>query len=137
MLPHVVRWNGEVVGEPLRRAPATPSETTAGHAGDGWRAAGRPARALARLGGLPSTLGELGVSLAELPALAADAATQWTGTFNPRPFGVRPRSRYMNGYLNSRTRTVQGASVQYGSGAGSAVLGSDLNRAPERHLELT
>jgi hypothetical protein len=24
----------------------------------------------------------------EIPALAADAAEQWTGTFNPRPFDV-------------------------------------------------
>ena len=41
---------------------------------------------LARAGGLPATLRELGVPRDDLPALAADAATQWTGTFNPRPF---------------------------------------------------
>jgi alcohol dehydrogenase len=40
---------------------------------------------LARAGGLPRTLRELGVHDTDLPALAADAATQWTGTFNPRP----------------------------------------------------
>jgi len=41
---------------------------------------------LARAGALPAALRELGASKADLPALAADAATQWTGTFNPRPF---------------------------------------------------
>ena len=41
---------------------------------------------LARAGGLPRTLREAGVDRADLSALAADAATQWTGTFNPRPF---------------------------------------------------
>jgi alcohol dehydrogenase len=72
MLPHVVRWNAEAVGERyagLERSPL----------------ADRLAR-LARTAGLPATLGELGASRTELPALAADAATQWTGTFNPRPF---------------------------------------------------
>ena len=29
---------------------------------------------------------EVGVPRESLPALAAEAATQWTGTFNPRPF---------------------------------------------------
>jgi len=42
--------------------------------------------ALARAGGLPATLRELGVPRDGLSVLAADAATQWTGTFNPRPF---------------------------------------------------
>ena len=41
---------------------------------------------LARAGGLPRTLREAGVGADDLPALAKDAATQWTGTFNPRPF---------------------------------------------------
>ena len=43
---------------------------------------------LARAGGLPPTLRELGVAREALPLLAADAATQWTGTFNPRPFNA-------------------------------------------------
>ncbi len=96
MLPHVVRWNGEVVGDQYAELlhavegtngllampgmPATPATAGARLADLLW--------GLARRGGLPSSLGEIGVSLAELPALAADAATQWTGTFNPRPFGV-------------------------------------------------
>jgi alcohol dehydrogenase len=85
MLPHVVRWNAEVVrdryGELLRFA--------GGRNGDdaGTRLVDR-LEALARAGGLPRTLTEVGVPREDLDALAADAATQWTGTFNPRPFGA-------------------------------------------------
>jgi alcohol dehydrogenase class IV len=42
--------------------------------------------ALRRAGGLPSGLREAGVLRGDLEALASDAAKQWTGTFNPRPF---------------------------------------------------
>jgi alcohol dehydrogenase len=83
MLPHVVRWNGEAVGDLYARL---------------LRASGRvfmddPAETLAvrleqlrSLAGLPASLRELGVKESDIPALAADAATQWTGTHNPRPF---------------------------------------------------
>jgi alcohol dehydrogenase len=71
MLPHVVRWNDDAVGERYRDLhPDLPGFL----------------ERLARAGGLPAALRELGASKADLPALAADAATQWTGTFNPRPF---------------------------------------------------
>jgi len=33
----------------------------------------------------PATLRDLGVPREDLPALATEAAVQWTGTFNPRP----------------------------------------------------
>jgi len=95
MLPHVVRWNADHVEGRYRkllnvsraRRPSDP---------DGVRlqpdlraAADRLAVRLEDLrhtGGLPATLGEIGVPRENLPALAADAAKQWTGTFNPRPF---------------------------------------------------
>src|SRR5207249_3582968 len=83
MLPHVVRWNGNHVGDryaDLLRA--------SGH-DDGGAPAERLAvrlEELGRRGGLPSTLREIGIARSELSELAADAATQWTGTFNPRPF---------------------------------------------------
>ena len=71
MLPHVVRWNDEAVGERYRDLHAD-----------------LPAflERLARAGALPAALRELGAAKADLPALAADAAAQWTGTFNPRRF---------------------------------------------------
>jgi alcohol dehydrogenase len=41
---------------------------------------------LAEAGGLRATLRATGIAKAELSVLAAEAAEQWTGTFNPRPF---------------------------------------------------
>jgi alcohol dehydrogenase len=74
LLAPVVRWNMEVAAERYEAL-------------DGGGAS-LPDRldTLARAGQLPRSLRELGVVEADLPALAADAATQWTGTFNPRPF---------------------------------------------------
>lgn len=80
MLPHVVRWNEAVVGKRY-------ADLAGGDAGT-EPAARLPALLdrLARAAGLPATLRELGAARADLPSLAADAAGQWTGTFNPRPF---------------------------------------------------
>ena len=100
MLPHVVRWNAPFVGD---RYDELLSASTRGQArmrtgfevqtsnADRIKVEGRSPLAdrldaLARAGGLPRTLGEIGASESDLPALAADAATQWTGNFNPRPF---------------------------------------------------
>jgi alcohol dehydrogenase len=85
MLPHVVRWNVGAVGD--RYADLL---RFAGRNGDdaGPHLAARLDH-LARAGGLPRTLTEIGVSRQDLDALAADAATQWTGSFNPRPFDAR------------------------------------------------
>ena len=100
LLPHVVRWNAGHVGdryatllrvsEPdaaLRLPGPSPAEETPDSSDQqtGARLAAR-LDALARAGGLPATLREIGVDREQLPVLAADAATQWTGTFNPRPF---------------------------------------------------
>jgi alcohol dehydrogenase len=85
MLPHVVRWNGDEVGD--RYAELLRAANLDGGKRPGERLATR-LEEQARVGGLPATLRELGVSLQDFDALAADAATQWTGTFNPRPFDV-------------------------------------------------
>lgn len=74
MLPHVVRWNAEALGDEYARL----------FPGD---LAGRLDQ-LARAGTMPRTLTEIGVALDDVEALAADAATQWTGTHNPRPFSA-------------------------------------------------
>jgi alcohol dehydrogenase len=86
MLPRVVRWNAGTVGDryaSLLRlagmdAPADPLA-----AGD---LLARRLGELARAGGLPASLADLGVSRQDLPGLADAASQQWTGTFNPRPF---------------------------------------------------
>jgi alcohol dehydrogenase len=41
---------------------------------------------LAEAGGLRQQLRTTGVKETELTELASEAAEQWTGTFNPRPF---------------------------------------------------
>jgi alcohol dehydrogenase len=83
LLPHVVRWNGEVVGE--RYAELLAIAGIASSAAPGDRLAERLIE-LRRAGRLPEKLRTLGVDADDLPALADGAAEQWTGTFNPRPF---------------------------------------------------
>ncbi len=83
MLPHVVRWNAELVSARYRELLRATGRN--GHGDAGELLAAR-LETLARAGGLPASLRDLGVDRGALPALAAEAATQWTGTFNPRPF---------------------------------------------------
>jgi alcohol dehydrogenase len=82
-LPHVVRWNREAAGplyaELLRAAGRDPGPDPAGAVADRLEH-------LAVHAGLPRGLRAAGVSREHLPALAAHAAEQWTGRFNPRPF---------------------------------------------------
>ncbi len=68
LLSHVIRWNRE--------------DLYAGLAPD---LADRTER-LAEAGGLPTRLSAIGVPEAELESLSEEAAQQWTGRFNPRPF---------------------------------------------------
>jgi alcohol dehydrogenase len=42
--------------------------------------------ALVSAGGLQADLSGVGIKKTDLPELADEAAQQWTGTFNPRPF---------------------------------------------------
>jgi alcohol dehydrogenase len=83
MLPHVVRWNAAEVGDRYRDLLRVTGKDDGGAPGE--RLAVRLEQ-LARAGGLPATLREIGVSRDAIPALAEDAATQWTGTCNPRAF---------------------------------------------------
>jgi alcohol dehydrogenase len=85
MLPSVVRWNtpaaaaryGELLA--MMGAPA---------AADPAAALADRLEAMAVLGGLPRGLAAVGVTDAALDAMARDAAEQWTGRFNPRPFDL-------------------------------------------------
>ena len=85
MLPHVVRWNAAHVDGRYRDLIRTAGWQAAETASAGEQLAER-LEGLARAAGLATTLRALGVEREALPALAAEAATQWTGTFNPRPF---------------------------------------------------
>lgn len=84
MLPHVVRYNSQVVGGLYadlaadiglceRRDP-TAAERLVSFL-----------QSLTAAAGLPDALAPLGVSAKLIPQMAAEAARQWTGTFNPRP----------------------------------------------------
>ncbi|HYK22428.1 MAG TPA: iron-containing alcohol dehydrogenase [Pyrinomonadaceae bacterium] len=73
LLPAVVRWN---------------EKTGTDYASLGNDLA-RRLEELAEVGGLRTNLRSVGVTEKALPELAADAAQQWTGTFNPRPFDTQ------------------------------------------------
>ena len=85
MLAPVIRFNGEAVAawyvELLQASaglPGTPAAT------DGVEGLASLVEQLADKAGLKRKLSECGVERDHLPQLAADAAKQWTGTFNPR-----------------------------------------------------
>jgi len=80
LLPSVVRWNASEVGARY----AELSGRNASGAGGEWLA--RRVEELAGAGDLRRRLSESGVPREDLPALAEDAAGQWTGRFNPRAF---------------------------------------------------
>lgn len=73
LVPHVVRWNAEV-------------DAAQYDALGGASAVAALIERAALAAGFPSSLRALGAQRNDIPALAALAATQWTGTFNPRPF---------------------------------------------------
>jgi alcohol dehydrogenase class IV len=86
LLPSVVRWNESVAADQYamflnwssvggKRNEVSPTEALA-----------RRLEELAGAGGLRANLRTAGVKEADLNALASEAAEQWTGTFNPRPF---------------------------------------------------
>jgi len=86
LLPHVVRWNAAAAGEGYAELAAIAG------LGSGPHPAATLADRLEELAvraGLPRGLRRAGVAESDLEALAADAAEQWTGRFNPRPFDVQ------------------------------------------------
>jgi alcohol dehydrogenase len=83
LLPHVVRWNAPAAGPRYAELLARGGRAAAG---DGAPALAERLEELAVSAGLPRGLRSLGVEAGDIDALAADAAEQWTGRFNPRPF---------------------------------------------------
>ena len=73
LLPSVVRWNAAAAGARYAELSGQDSAALA-----------RRIEELAESGGLRRRLSESGVLSEDLPALAEDAAGQWTGRFNPR-----------------------------------------------------
>jgi alcohol dehydrogenase len=87
MLPTVVRWNGPTAGP--RYGELLESSARAIKCGDPNEAMASRLEQLVEAGGLPRGLGAVGVPEHDLPGLAEKAGAQWTGRFNPRPFGAR------------------------------------------------
>jgi alcohol dehydrogenase len=84
LLPQVVRWNAAIANE--RYATLLGSPRRRARDEEAAEALARRLEDLAGAAGLSVTLRDSGVVEEALPELAADAAKQWTGTFNPRPF---------------------------------------------------
>jgi len=89
LLPSVVRWNESFAADDYAtllgwssvggtKIGLTPTEILA-----------RRLEELTKAGGLRKTLRSEGVSKSDLKLLASEAAEQWTGTFNPRPFNMQ------------------------------------------------
>jgi alcohol dehydrogenase len=76
LLPHVVRWNAADSAVASRYAELASNLSTR-------------LEALAAAGQFPPGLAAAGVPKHDLEVLASEAAEQWTGTFNPRPFDAR------------------------------------------------
>jgi alcohol dehydrogenase len=68
LLKHVVRWNNHPLYKELHPQLAVRLDE------------------LARAAGLPLSLAEMQIPHQDIEMLASDAAAQWTGNFNPRPF---------------------------------------------------
>ena len=86
LLPHVVLWNSQA-NEELYRDLVGNSIKEACHVTPGNYLAARLVD-LGKAGGLPMDLRTTGVQKKDLSNLAESASQQWTGSFNPRPFGV-------------------------------------------------
>jgi alcohol dehydrogenase len=84
MLPHVLRYNQAAVGKRYAELAAeaglcSKSEPQAGEL------LAQHVTTLVERAGLPTRLSDCAVDRAMFPQMAAEAAQQWTGRFNPRP----------------------------------------------------
>jgi alcohol dehydrogenase len=86
LLPSVVRWNEPAAADRYAKLLKLSSSATDEHGYTQTEALARRLEELATAGGLQVNLSGVGISKTDLTDLAAEAAEQWTGTFNPRPF---------------------------------------------------
>ncbi|HVQ39135.1 MAG TPA: iron-containing alcohol dehydrogenase [Pyrinomonadaceae bacterium] len=88
LLPSVVRWNGKVAAERYAELLDLSGGRVNSDAEGPAEMLARRLEQLSSAGKLRSSLSEAGVARDELAPLAADAAKQWTGGFNPRAFDM-------------------------------------------------
>ncbi len=86
LLPSVVRWNERAAADRYEKLLKLSSSATDEHGYTPTEGLARRLEALAAAGGLQASLSRVGIEKTDLSDLAAEAAEQWTGTFNPRPF---------------------------------------------------
>jgi alcohol dehydrogenase len=88
LLPTVVRWNESAAADRYRELLQLSSATNKSQQLSATEALAQRLEQLAASGGLHTRLSNAGISDSDFSALAADAAEQWTGTFNPRTFNL-------------------------------------------------
>ncbi|HEU4796521.1 MAG TPA: iron-containing alcohol dehydrogenase [Pyrinomonadaceae bacterium] len=86
LLPSVVRWNERAAAQHYATLLKLSSVAQVNEHLSPTEALALRLEALAAAGGLHTDLSGIGIAKTELADLAAEAAEQWTGTFNPRPF---------------------------------------------------
>jgi alcohol dehydrogenase len=84
LLPSVVRWNGVVAGD--RYAELLAVTGTQADSATASNTLADKLEELAMAGGLSNKLSDAGIEANDLRMLAEEAAQQWTGRHNPRPF---------------------------------------------------
>ena len=88
LLPTVVRWNTPVATERYAELARLSGLHSGSDNAQGSESLAQRLEQLAAAGGLQSSLSAAGVKRDHLPVLAEEAARQWTGGFNPRPFNL-------------------------------------------------
>ncbi len=84
MLPHVIRYNATVVGGLYGRLAAEAGLCSADDSNASELLA-QHVCSLVSASKSPTTLTECGIDQSLIPTMAQEAASQWTGNFNPRP----------------------------------------------------
>lgn len=88
LLPTVVRWNKSLAGERYAELAQLSGLYSGSDPDAATESLAERLEQLAAAAGLQSSLSEAGVPYDHLPVLAGEAAEQWTGGFNPRPFDL-------------------------------------------------
>jgi alcohol dehydrogenase len=86
LLPTVVRWNKSMAAGSYAELARLAGLYSGANDGDATEALAARLEQLAAAGGLQSRLSAAGITRDQLSMLAGEAAKQWTGGFNPRPF---------------------------------------------------
>jgi alcohol dehydrogenase class IV len=88
LLPTVVRWNRPVAGARYAELARLSGLHSGSDKAQASESLAQRLEQLAAAGGLQNSLSAAGVKHDHLPVLAEEAAMQWTGGFNPRPFDL-------------------------------------------------